>query len=422
MASAVTDTNERDVVGTTATIKTLRFVFDNLKIMQRRSDQWVHAPPLEAFGYLWRLRFFPRRNSIKVHLDYAGDWDFTDDDKNAPVPSTQIAFRFKGSEEPFETKLYRRRRLWEQCCLEREDVLKNNLEEDGSSIIEVDLQVTIDKRVWYPKTIPTETRCLCCESDGLDIDSKCREKKQPYRDWTDIVFVVDNKHFFVHKSVLSSHAKTLFAFYKEHRISRKKRKRSNNTGTNDYDDDDDDSVCSGRNCDPDCDCDYHDDDDEFLPHPRVPFIIPDMNSETFKQVVEYIYSVNTTPTLVDEATATKLLLAAHRFGCLSLQLYVESVLVDKFVTPTNAASMLLLGDTYHYSLLKEAAMRSYWSDPTSFRESDTTTASWSKIQESSRLLEELLVYTSNKLVATRNSTTTTTTMDVGTLHELVPHG
>ena len=97
--------------------------------------------------------------------------------------------------------------------------------------------------------------------------------------------------------------------------------------------------------------------------------------------------------------------------------------------------MFLLGDSHAYALLKEAALNMYVADPTSFRESDTTTpataGAWSKIQESNRLLEELLVYSSDKWDATRNPTTTTAaianstdgtnattaTIDVGTLRE-----
>ena len=234
--------------------------------------------------------------------------------------------------------------------------------------------------------IPTETSLKESYTEALSSSSSNKPtEEESDNDTTDIVFVVDDVEFPVHKLVLSLHAKTLFAFYKEH-----------TTGTTD-----------GGN-------DAADDDDG-----RARAHISAIDSKTFKKVLEFIYTVNTTPTLVDAAAATELLLAAHRFECPSLQLYVESVMVDKFVTPTNAASMLLLGDTYHCALLKEAALHSSFADPTSFRESSdpVTAAAWSKIQESARLLEELLVYTSNKLVMTRNPTTTTTIMDVDTLRE-----
>ena len=288
--------------------------------------------------------------------------------------------------------------------MERTDVLRKFLERDGSLIIEVDIRITVDsKLVWYPKKIPTESSLEQLFVDAAAAATNNPTEEELENDTTDIVFVVDNDEFPVHKCVLRLHAKTLYAFYNEH-VGSKKRKRNGNTGTDDNNDDDDDDD---------------DDDDRARVH------ISDMKNGTFQKVLEYIYTVNTKPTMDDAATATELLLAAHRFECLTLQLYVESFLVDKFVTPTNAASMFLLGDTYHCALLKEAAMQSYIVDPTSFRASeDTTTAAvWSQIHESNRLLDELLVYTGNKLVATQNPTTTPAAandcsiMDVGTLRE-----
>ena len=391
MASTATDANERDVVGTSTVgegpktlvdrAKTLRFVFHNFEEMEEGRDKHVSPPPLEAFGYLWGLEFYPKGHTdsdtdieyISVLLMYAGDDKYT--------PSAEFTFRCKENVQPFATSLFHKNQIWgEYDYLNRKDVLDNYLEEDGSLIIEVDIRITVDsKRVWYPKTIPTETSLKESYTETLSSPNN-KTKEEFENDSTDVVVVVDNGLFPVHKFVLSLRAKTLFAFYKEHAGSMK-RKRNDTTGIDDNDNGDDDD--------------------------RARLYIPNISSETFQKVLEYIYTVNTTPTLVDAAAATELLLAAHRFECSTLQLYVESVLVDKFVTPTNAASMLLLGDTYHCALLKEAAMQSYVVDPTSFRDSDTTTtASWSKVQESSRLLEELLVYTSNKLVATRNPTTT----------------
>ena len=389
------DTNKRDIVGT-ATVgdgpkalvdraKTLRFVFHNFEGM----EEGVTSPALEAFGYSWGLDFYPKGRKcsdtdadtewVSAYLRYMGD------DKYAP--SARFVIRCKEYEKSFATRLFRKEEAaWgRNTFLKREDVLENYLEEDGSLSIEVDIQITVDsKRVWYPKTIPTETSLKQLFVDAAASSTKNPTEEESENDTTDIVFIVDDELFPVHKFVLSLHAKTLFAFYKEHVIGSKKRKRNGTTGTNNNDEDEDNDD---------------DDDDRARVH------IPDMNSETFQKVLEYIYTINITPTLVDVAAATELLLAAHRFECATLQLYVESVLVDKFVTPTNAAAMLLLGDSHSCALLKEAAMQSYFADPTSFRDSDTTTtASWSKIQESSRLLEELLVYTSNKLVANRNPT------------------
>ena len=72
MASATaTDTTEKqNVVGTLTIgdgaktlvdrVETLRFVFHNFKGMKQERGDCVTTPPLEAFGYLWRLEFFPK--------------------------------------------------------------------------------------------------------------------------------------------------------------------------------------------------------------------------------------------------------------------------------------------------------------------------------------------------------------------------
>ena len=417
-ASATASTlNGRDIVGTSSVgdgpkalvdgAKTLRFVFHNFKGMKQKRGECASPPPLEAFGYLWCLSLYPKGHKdastdteyISVYLMYVGDKKYT--------PSAKFTFRCKERAEYFATTSFTTKTMCGQPnYLKRKAVLlRNFLEKDGSLIIEVDLRITLDsKRVWYPKKLPTETGLKQLFVDAAAASTNNPTEEELENDTTDIVFVVDNDEFPVHKCVLRLHAKTLYAFYNEH-VGSKKRKRNGNTGTDDNNDDDDDDD---------------DDDDRARVH------ISDMKNGTFQKVLEYIYTVNTKPTMDDAATATELLLAAHRFECLTLQLYVESFLVDEFVTPTNAASMFLLGDTYHCALLKEAALKSYIADPTSFRDSDTTTRSWSKIEESSRLLKELLIYTSNKLVAPRNPATTTTavtsltvtaTMDVGSLRE-----
>jgi len=44
----------------------------------------------------------------------------------------------------------------------------------------------------------------------------------------------------------------------------------------------------------------------------------------------------------DEATAKKILTAAECFDCTHLKLYAESVIMDKFLTAANAATLLFL--------------------------------------------------------------------------------
>jgi hypothetical protein len=138
-----------------------------------------------------------------------------------------------------------------------------------------------------------------------------------------------------------------------------------------------------------------------------------MKGEIFQKLLEFVYTVKT-PEVEDDGlnTAIEILLAANRFDCTQLKFYIESVIVDNFLTPTIAAKMLILGDSYSCALLKEAAMNLYASDPIAVRESE----GWTEIKESNRLLDELLESVSHKLVSYKNNghdatTTTTTTVD-----------
>jgi hypothetical protein len=91
----------------------------------------------------------------------------------------------------------------------------------------------------------------------------------------------------------------------------------------------------------------------------------------------------------DEDIAKSILDAANRFGCTDLKLYIESVLVEKFLFPSNTAALLLLSDSYSCALLKEAAMNVYIKDTKTVIESK---ADWTKLTESNDLLLELLLY------------------------------
>mmetsp|Transcript_38756 Transcript_38756/g.44654 ORF Transcript_38756/g.44654 Transcript_38756/m.44654 type:complete len:123 (-) Transcript_38756:120-488(-) len=69
---------------------------------------------------------------------------------------------------------------------------------------------------------------------------------------------------------------------------------------------------------------------------------------------------------------------------------MESIMVDKFLVPSNAAALLVFADSYTCPLLKEVAMDTYMTDSTTFMNAEDD---WRKLQESSKLLTELLVYT-----------------------------
>jgi hypothetical protein len=92
------------------------------------------------------------------------------------------------------------------------------------------------------------------------------------------------------------------------------------------------------------------------------------------------------PAFVDAEVAKIILILADRFGCINLKLYMESVMVDKFVDKDNAADMLLLGDSHTCAQLKEAAMRAFQNQA----DVVMSTEGWIRVEESRALLAELL--------------------------------
>ncbi|OEU06039.1 hypothetical protein FRACYDRAFT_222647, partial [Fragilariopsis cylindrus CCMP1102] len=112
-------------------------------------------------------------------------------------------------------------------------------------------------------------------------------------------------------------------------------------------------------------------------------MLPDVDEAAFETILKFIY-MDEVPTMKgcdDDAEKARLnLLTANRFGCTDLKLYMESILIEKFLVPSTVAGMLLLADSHSCALLKEATMNMYASND------------WTKLKESNDLLVELLVY------------------------------
>jgi hypothetical protein len=365
---------KRKYVGTTSAgdarkqllenVESMAFVFHNFKDLKQKRGEFVRIPPLEAFGYVWRVMLYPRGDMksssetkhISCFLQCVGDVKYK--------PAATYSFRCKdyalNSDKPHVFDDNIEVMGWVNY-LERKEVLEEYLEADGSLIIDVDLQITADsKRVWYPKNLQQEEVLVQSYSDSSNATS-------------DVIFVVEGMEYHAHKIILSLRAKTLYELCKEQYITS--------------------------------------DDDQ----PRVP--LSHIKGETFRKILEYIYTVNTTPKIDNEASATELLLAADRFDCTQLKLYVESTIVDKFLTVDNAASMLVLGDSHSCALLKEAAMNMYAFDPIAVQESE----GWSSVEESQRLIMEILKSVSLKLTQSKNGETTNNSTIQGNAAATIEH-
>ena len=91
--------------------------------------------------------------------------------------------------------------------------------------------------------------------------------------------------------------------------------------------------------------------------------------------------------------AKELLVAADYYDCVHLKLYVESAIVDTFLTPEIVAELLLCADSYSCALLKEAAINMFVTNAATVK----NTEAWSKVEESNKLLVELLNATTSSI-------------------------
>ena len=70
-------------------------------------------------------------------------------------------------------------------------------------------------------------------------------------------------------------------------------------------------------------------------------------TKVFKHVLDYAYTVRD-PRHVCESLVSckKVLIAADRYDCIDLKLFVESMIVEHFLGPQNAAELLLFADSH----------------------------------------------------------------------------
>ena len=345
-------------------IQTMEFRVNDFANHNQVRGKPIKTPSIRAYGHDWILRVFPRGSPssredfeyVSCFLLYVGDNDVDDE------PSTMLSFRCKDTKRATdELHVFCKdcnngdKRLWGyQNFLKRTDVLENYLDKDGTLVIEVDIQIAEErKNIWYP--------------DPLQEEPSLVKLYHTHESTSDITFDVDGKEFHAHKSILSVRAETLFEL------------------TND---DDNGRIRDGK-------------------------IVTIFSTEAdiFEQILEYVYTVKT-PEIKNEGIAIKLLVAADRFGCTDLKLYIESTIVDKFLNATNAAKWLLLSDSHSCALLKEASMRLHVSDANTVMESKDD---WSMVVQSNRLLEEL--FKSNSSSSSNNGVVDVENLDVTTLRE-----
>ena len=125
-----------------------------------------------------------------------------------------------------------------------------------------------------------------------------------------------------------------------------------------------------------------------------PVVLTDVDPIAFRGMLHYAYVEELPPTVDILKMGRSLLDHADRFGCISLKLYVESVLVTNrtsTITVDNVAEWILFADAKSCALLKEAACRFFTSHSTLVM----STAGWNQVSESAPILAELWKLMSN---------------------------
>jgi len=352
-------------------IQTMNFIIHDFAKLKENRDEFLMTPTIRVDGYDWKLKVYPKGEecSSKLGIEYIScylECVNRENDDEGPFVKFSISFKNKKIKTSRITDFSTKGKGYRNCITCKR-VLETCLDEDGTLVISVSLQLAVDKNdddVWYPEPLQEEPSLVKLYNNSEST--------------SDVSFDVDGTIFYSHKTILSLHAEALFELTK------------NNKNNNNDDDGSSGNVVS----------------------------ISDMESETFERILEHVYTIKTSPTVkYDDDTATKLLIASDRLGCTTFKLYIESIIVDKLLTASNAATYLLLSDAHSCALLKEAAMQLHESDaPTVMKSTD-----WSRVVESNRLLEELFKFMGVKCHGDKNNSDVIENLSVSSLRDKLVH-
>ncbi len=309
-------------------VETLKFVIYNFKDRPENRGKRVESPTMKAHGYEWSIWVYPRGCEESSAGTKYISFFLALKQKNQQNIVARFSFFLRNSENIGELgppRVFSTKTCWgHKDAVERDRILYSNLESDGSLIIECNIQIAVEnRRVWYPKELRQQDIWVDLYEDG------CSES-------SDVSFLVGKTMYNAHKILLSLRCKKLYEISQE--------------------------------------CD----DNSPIP-------IGFTRAEVFKNILDFVYTVKT-PVIPNEAFAMELLVAADRFDCSHLKLYVESILVDKFLEVENTADFFIFADSHSCALLKEAATKIFVHNVKQVKQSK----GWCQIRESSRLLEELL--------------------------------
>lgn len=312
-------------------IETVKVTIYDFKERKEKFDKGLGSPILKAHGYNWTIEVFPR-GSVVHQTTSKHDRDFLSlrlhlHDRDDVSVTCRTTFRCKGTERTCGVKVVSKGKgIICESFLSREDVLGNCLEDDGSLVIESDIQIAAeDKRVWYPNKLIRQDILVELYQNA---SSEC----------SDVAFSVEGTIYLAHQNILFLRCNKLYEIAKE--------------------------------------CDFE--------HDR-PIQIESVSRDIFKSILDFVYTVEM-PNIKNYCMAAEVIVAADCFDCVHIKFYAESIIVDRFLNAKTAAEWLIFADSHSCPLLKEAAINLFIADTKTVKSAEA----WSKVKESPQLVLELL--------------------------------
>jgi BTB/POZ domain/MATH domain len=193
-------------------VVTLRFEIHGFAKLKETKGQYVTPPSLSAHGFDWTINLYPRGDSEASEEGHVScDLRLIDEDlETDAVVEAEFDLKFGAGvpRERVNATFSKNEPAWSghYWFMEREELLnKDNriLLPNGTLIIDVELQVYVEKRaVWYPPIPNGDTQLL---ADLLETGRG-----------SDVTFRIGQQDFHLHSLILEKRAPVLFQMIEEH--------------------------------------------------------------------------------------------------------------------------------------------------------------------------------------------------------------
>jgi BTB/POZ domain len=331
-------------------VETLRFEICGFAKLELAQGESVTLPSLLAHGCHWTVEVYPRGDEdggVEEDDDESVDSKVgeyvtiflqkTIDDLTVDASFTARVGSITRSQGPCTFPANKDAAWGWWTFVKRQELLdktKKLLDDCGTLVIEVDLQVYVEKSpVWYPPMpIIRDDDSKMLADLLLDDPTSC----------SDVTFKVGSQEFKLHRFLLATRAPVLF---------------------------------------------------QMITSIDQTITLPDVDADSFRSLVRLMYTGDWSNSFINNANEAKsLLTTANRFGCSRLKLLVESFMVEEFLDASNAADLLLLGESHTCALLKEAAMKICLEQAAVVMVTD----GWKRVVESNALMAELFAASHRK--------------------------